>query len=53
MVMLGVLFDGTQLTRIQTKNHKVEGAEMNIIINLVLDQSFLLSLFRKSFACLS
>ena len=53
MVMRGVLFDGTELTRIQTKNHKVEGAEMNIIRNLVVDQSFLLSLFRKSFACLS
>ena len=31
--MRGVLFDGTELTRIQTKNHKLEGAEMNIIDN--------------------
>ena len=28
--MRGVLSDGTQLTRTQTKNHKVEGAEINI-----------------------
>ena len=51
MVMRSVFSDGTQLTRSQTKNHK--GAEMNKLINIVLDQSFLLSLFRKSFACLS
>ena len=53
MVMRGVLFVGTELTRIQTKNHKEEGAEMNIIDNNFWSGSKFPSFSFQKIFCLS